>query len=341
MKPRTKTILSYIYIVLVTAIVCSGFTAFFLKKANNKNTLQTVTVGLKWLNQAQFAGLYAAQDKHYFTDTNLQVQLIERDIHSEPVAKQVSEGKLNFGIVSANDFLKTVDTEKNITAVAAFFQYSPASIISLASANIHEPKDLQGKTIGIVTDTEEAKLFVKAILAETGTPLDSVTYKVVGYKGTQALTDKTVDAISVYRTGDVYDLEQQYIAYNTLLPERYGVDLYDDILITSTEFLHNNPATVRGLMTAITKGWEYVAKNPDEALDIVLKYDNPSYHNKEREKFILERSLPLMKPRSYAPFGRMTPGEWDATYELFKNNHLIGTYDIYRYFLPGYFFQNP
>lgn len=336
-----RKLLPYTACIIITILACSATFFVYLnnKTPDHKQKVAHVTIGLKWLNQAQFAGIYTAQDKEYYKKQGLSVEIIERDEKTESVAAQVASGKINFGIVSTSDFLKEIDQNQSVVALAALFQYSPATIVSLKNKNIYTPMDLAGKNIGVAADNPESKLFINALLNQTKTPSEKIKFTPVGFDFTKALRENTVDAVSLYRTSDLYELEKNNIEYNIILPERFGVDLYDDILITSKEFLEEHPIITKKFVGQTIAGWEYAEKNQEEAVEIILKHDNPKYHDKAKESYILKNSLPLMKPRTQVLFGEMSPGQWDYVYELFFNNHLIKSFDIFQHYTPGYFYN--
>ena len=328
----------YFWIILIVAALSSWGTVYVQNLSWFQEPRIPIKVGLKWLHQAQFAGMYIAQDVGLYKDEGLEVELIERDASISPVIDQVIDGELHFGIVSVEDFLNAVDKKKDIIAIAALFQYSPSALISLKDANILTPKDLKGKTIGLPRDTKEARFIIEYLLSEENIPQNAVTYKVVGSRQAEALMQGDVDVVSLYRTNGTYILDKQNIAYNMLLPERYGIDLYNDILVSSQTFVAGHENIVRSFMTATRAGWDVAFANESRAIETVLRYDNKEYHDKEKETYILKKSLPLMKPRESTVFGAMSPIHWDYTYELFYNAGIIGTYDIHRHFLPSHFF---
>lgn len=332
-----------VVIVIATVLITSFVTTAIIKSLDIKQQVvqqsKKIKVGLKWLNQAQFAGMYIAKDKEFYQKSGLAVELVEKDLNAQPVVDQVINGTLDFGIVSTSSFLKAVDGKKKITALAAMFQYSPTIIVSLQDKQIFEPKDLQGKTLGVVTENEESKLIIQALLAKANVPIDSVSFKSLGIDRTTALLDGSVDAIAIYRTNDLYELLNKGIKYNSIQPERFGVDIYNDILIASNDFINKNPSLIKEFVLTTREGWTYADQNLDEAVQITMKHDNPKYHDEEREKYILTSSLKLMTPKSSKNFGEMSPVQWDYTYNLFFEQNLIGVFDIHHYFTPQYLFN--
>ena len=81
--------------------------------------------------------------------------------------------------------------------------------------------------------------------------------------------------------------------------------LYQDLLINVTSFfrdtdthkyLKENPETVQKFLSASIKGWKYCIDHPEEALDIVMKY-NPEL-NRDEQKYMLDACINLIKTGS-------------------------------------------
>ena len=77
-----------------------------------------VTVQLKWVHQAQFAGFYWAQEKGYYARENLKVHFREggQGIDS---AQSVISGEAAFGVITPEDVLIKRSQGAPLTAIAA------------------------------------------------------------------------------------------------------------------------------------------------------------------------------------------------------------------------------
>lgn len=297
---------------------------------------QTLSVGLKWLNQAQFAGMYVAKDKGFYANSGIDVKLIERDVSKASVINQVADGSIDIGVVSTGDFLKALDSDRDVIALGAYFQNTPAAIVTLQKSGIRSARELKGKTIGMLVNSKESEMLTKQIVNKAGVSVDNIKFKAVGYDLETALINGDVDAISVYRTSNLFQLEENNINYNLILPESYGVYIYDDILVTSRKFFIDNRKIIERFMKATNLGWEFTLANSKEAVDIVLKYDNERYHDFFKEDFILKNSLPLMKSKYEKMFGLMSYKKWENIYSMFYEAKLISKFNIDQYIVQNY-----
>ena len=82
--------------------------------------VDNVTLQLKWVTQAQFAGYYAAEDQGYYEDEglNVTIRVGGPDIVPEQV---VLGGQAEFGIDWLDNLLATRDQGNNIVNIAQVF----------------------------------------------------------------------------------------------------------------------------------------------------------------------------------------------------------------------------
>ena len=112
----------------------------------SKKTLDEVTVQLKWVHQAQFAGFYWAQEKGYYAQENLKVRFREggQGIDS---AQPVISGEADFGVITPEDVLIKRSQGAPLTAIAAIYRRSAVVFVALADSGIIRPSDFLGKTV--------------------------------------------------------------------------------------------------------------------------------------------------------------------------------------------------
>ncbi len=305
---------------IIFVIACFYLVNFFNPKPVRVN------LELKWLHQAQFAGYYVADNNNFYANVGLDVDIHQKNSEINNI-DEVSEGKSEFAIVSGSDFLKAVYDGRPIIAVAALFQYSPAAIASLKESNIKEPKDFNGKNLGLVSDTQENELLYKSLLKNTNINKDNLTFTSTGFKQVEYLLDKKVDTVALYRISGLNDLDARTKSYNVILPEDYGYKLYDDILITNKNFLDKNEHIVKKFVSASMKGWKEAIKNPEKTTEITLKYINQKKTNSDQQKKMLLQSIPLIKPKNVTIIGSMNDSQWQKQIDLLKEVDLIGYID--------------
>src|SRR5258708_28740675 len=75
-----------------------------LIRATPAQAADSVTVRLKWLNQAQFAGYYVSKEKGYYENAGLDVS-IQPGGSDFPAIQMIAGGSEQFGVTGADQFL--------------------------------------------------------------------------------------------------------------------------------------------------------------------------------------------------------------------------------------------
>lgn len=287
--------------------------------------VKPINVSLKWLNQAQFAGMYVAKDKGYYNWNGLDVSFKEFDFETSPM-DDLRSGNAKFALMSAEEFLFHADKGEDVYAVAAFYQISPYALVSLGDSGIKTPADFKGKVLGTKGGKIEEELAYLLLLEGYGVSKNSVDIKMIGFEDKEMtdLLKNKADVIDVYRTDQLYFFEKDKINYNVIYPERYGVNLSNDFLVTTKKIVERNASQVEKFVQATVKGWNFTLENQDEAIDITMNYvTSEDYKNREYQKYILENSVELILPSSSSKIGFLDAEQINNLYLKMKEYNFI------------------
>ncbi len=107
-----------------------------------------MTLQLKWVAQAQFAGYYAAASEGFYEDECLDVTINPGgpDIVPEQV---VAGGQAQLGINFVPSLLSAREQGTNLVNIAQIFERSAMREISWADTGISSPEDLRGKRVAV------------------------------------------------------------------------------------------------------------------------------------------------------------------------------------------------
>ena len=109
---------------------------------------EDVTLQLKWLPQAQFAGYYVAQAKGYYKDAGLNVTIKPGGTDISPV--QVIAGNSADVIVDwMPDALAARESGVPLVNIAQIYDRSGMMLTCRKSSGVATPADLKGKTLGV------------------------------------------------------------------------------------------------------------------------------------------------------------------------------------------------
>jgi len=322
-KPGKRKLL----LLVIILIVIAGLVVTFLlvhKKKPVSHPLSKISVRLEWVNNPEFTGMYIAQDKGFYRDAGLDVDLKEFE-DSTDVNKEVAEGTVDFGVSTPLEIILARDKGEKNKAIAAIYQTSAYSIVTQKSAGIKSPADFKGKTLGSLGDNNEAKVTYGVLLANAGLSSSDAPIKGVDFDIAKVFNENQAATGDIYRTDQTYLLDQAHIPYDQIFPEQYGFAIYGDVLIASDSKISSNPTQTKAFVAATLKGWQYAIDHPAEALTILAKHDNVLYKDQAYVKFDLNGTLPLIKTTASEPLGSMQFVVWNRAYNGVKEAGILKT----------------
>lgn len=282
MKKKKKTIIGLI--ILIIAVIAF----FMIFNSKSKNKLEKTSLRLKWVCQAQFAGYYSALKEGYYKDVGLSVTIDPAGPNISPI-QSVTSGVNEFGIAGAEQIITAIDNKVPIVAIAVIYRETPEALVSKKELNIKTPKDLEGKTVGVVYENDENlyRLFLKKNKVD-----ENNIKEVPAITGiSQVMTDQ-VDAKMAYEMNDAILLELEGEKVNLLRFRDYGVKVYADTIFTTKEMVEKHPDKVKKFLKASLKGWNYAIENPEKSVSQLIEI-NPTLKY-EHQLGYLKGSIPLI-----------------------------------------------
>ncbi len=245
-----------------------------------------VSVRLKWLHGVQFAGMYIADQKGFYTDENIEVTLNPGGLEHDE-SELVASGQDDFGIVGATHAIVGRDKDLPIVTVAVIYRISPTVYFALQESGIERPHDFIGKRVA----ASSTHFLLPAIMGKLGLGMDQIEIVSPDY-GMEALFAGKVDVWAGYLTDQVITAREQGYELNLIYPDHYGVHVYGDVIITNETLVEENPDLVERFLRATLRGWRYAIENPEEAVAATLKYDENLDEAYERAS--MEAQIPLI-----------------------------------------------
>ena len=292
------------------------------KKDQGEKELTKITFVLDWTPNTNHTGLYVAEEKGYFEDAGLDVEIVQPP--EDGASALVASGKAQFGI----DFQDSIapafasDSPLPVTAVATLIQHNTSGIISRKGEGLDRPKGMEGKTYA-TWDMEVEKAMIKNVVEADGgnySKINMIPSNVTDE--VTALKSKQVDAIWVYYAWggiatEVKDLPTDYFAFKDINPV---FDYYTPVIVANNDFLKEEPDTAKAFLSAVKKGYEDAIADPKEAADILCKAA-PELD----EKLVLasQEWLADQYKAEVEQWGYIDPARWDAFYKWLGENKLI------------------
>jgi len=272
---------------LATVLAASGFAATAQEK---------VTVQLKWLPQAQFAGYYVAQAKGYYKAEGLDVTIKAGGPDISPV--QVIAGKGADVVVNwMPDALAAREAGVPLVNIAQVFNRSGMMLTCKKASGVSSPKDLKGKTLGVWFGGNEypflnwmAKLGLKP---DTDIKIMKQGFNVDPLLQNQAACISTMIYNEYWQVVDAGVKESDLV---TFFYEDQGVASLEDGLYVLESNL-KDPAFVKRMgkfLRASFKGWNEAVKDPAGAAKIVVAADTSGSANEKVQKRQMENVAKLI-----------------------------------------------
>lgn len=311
----------WIGIVLVAVIATVSVFVIMQQSAPQKpaGTQRHISIRLKWLHQAQFAGFYYAKEAGLYKDRGLDVTLHPGGI-DYPAIQMVTSGSDDFGVTAADQILLARDKGIPVVAIACIFRKSPFVLFSLKESGITKVEDFRGKKVGLKLGGNE-ELTYRAMMKKVGLSSGDVQEIPVKFDISPLLA-KSIDVWPGYSINEPITAEEKGFPVNLIWPDAYGIHLYADVLFTTEEVLRTQPTVVKAVVEATVKGWEEAFANRELAVTYTLKQSNQL--NREHERRMLDASYSLVLPDD-KPTGWMDMSVWEEMYQLLRKNDFLKT----------------
>ena len=184
----------------------------------------------------------------------------------------VAAGTATFGYADVPTMIKAAAKGAPVTAIGVALQTSPMSVMGFADKNIRKPEDIKGKTVAVTPGDSMSQvwpLFLKK------TNLKEGDFKVVAGDGQTKLNAVMNDQADLL-LGYVMDqaIKLQDAKNKAVYPIRfadYGVNMVSSGIIAQKDLLKQKPDLAKRFMRAATRSLEEAAKNPEAAVDAMIK----------------------------------------------------------------------
>jgi NitT/TauT family transport system substrate-binding protein len=239
-----------------------------------------VTLQLKWVTQAQFAGYYAAKAKGYYDEEGLDVNLKVGGPSITP--EQVVLGKqAEFGIDWLPSLLSSRDKGQDLVNIAQVFTRSGMTELTWKDSGITTIGQMRGKKVGVWCCGNENELYA-ALNKNNINPAKDVTIVNQPFNMNLFLNnDVEAAAAMTYnelaqvletknpKTGKLY----QPSDLNVIKMEDVGTGMLEDGVFVRGDWIKStgNQAIAKKFLAASFQGWAYCRDHLAECTQIVLK----------------------------------------------------------------------
>ncbi|MCB2130616.1 MAG: ABC transporter substrate-binding protein [Rhodobacteraceae bacterium] len=273
-----------------------------------------VTLQLKWVTQAQFAGYFVAKDKGFYDEEGLNVTIKPGGPDIAPT-QVVAGGGADVVIDWMPSALAAREKGLPLVNIAQPFKSSGMMLTCLKESGVTSPEDFRGKTLGVWFFGNEYPFL--SWMAHLGIPTtggaDGVEVLKQGFN-VDPLLQKQAACISTMTYNEYWQVIDAGIAPEDLVTFKYedeGVATLEDGLYVLEDKL-SDPAfedkMVR-FVRASMKGWKWAEENPDEAAMIVLDNDETGAQTETHQKRMMGEVAKLTAGSN----GALDPADYERT----------------------------
>lgn len=225
-----------------------------------------MTLLLDWFINPDHGPIIVAQEKGFFADQGLEVEIIAPADPSDP-PKLVAAGKADLAVSYQPSQHLQVAEGLPLMRVGTLVATPLNCLLVLKDGPIENISDLKGKKIGFsVAGVEEALL--TAILGKHGVGFDEVTLVNVNWSLSPSLMSGQVDAvIGAYRNFELNQMEIEGVEGRCFYVEEEGVPTYDELIYVANPDKMNKPM-IRRFLRATELATQFIVNHPEESWEV-------------------------------------------------------------------------
>ena len=309
---------------LVTAVFALAIVGAMASACSGERDPDSVVFMAGFRAQANlpFVAAYVAQENGYFAEQGLEVEI--RHAGSGEHLKLLMAGDVDFTTAAAASVLKRrSDPALPIVALALFGQRGQQAYIALEGSGIETIDDWEGKTFGYKISVPPDYV---AMLQAAGVDRNTITEVNAGFDP-RILTEGRVDVLAVFKSNEPDTIRRLGFEVSAWDPADFGIPSLGLTYITRQALADERPGLAERFLKATLKGMQFAVDNPDDAVDIVLKYAPDE--DAEHQRFMLDAEIvdavsPLTDSNG---LGWMDDSQWKALYEQLVAHDGLSAFD--------------
>ncbi|HMQ53798.1 MAG TPA: ABC transporter substrate-binding protein [Anaerolineae bacterium] len=254
-----------------------------------------IIFGLDWAFVGQHVPFFVALDKGFWEEEGVTVEVV-RGYGSADAVQKVAAGSTTIGYGDTGSLIVGRTEGVDVKLIGMVLGLPPHAVIYQMDQPIDSPVDLEGKKIGAAAGDSVRRVF-PAFAKIAGFDVEKVEFVTIGYEIYSAeLLSGRINGLAEYyaakpnydRTANENDVELGILKFSD-----YGFDIYSNGFLAKESFVTENPETVKAFLKGVYRGFAYAYENPDESVDIMLKYAPTLERDVIKEQFLLDKPAVL------------------------------------------------
>ena len=302
-------------IAAVAALLAAGTGAAFAQDA--------VSLRLNWYMGGLHVPFYYGKEKGFYKEEGIDLTINEGR-GSVNTVQVVAAGSDTFGLADSSSLIAASVKGAEIKSVMSLLNSTGYSVVSLASAGIKTPKDLEGKKFAVTAGDPLGQLF-RAMAAHNKLDMSKITFVQVDPAAkVVSVLEKRVDALLGGADDQFFLIKYKGEEPAALRYADHGANIVGMTILTQEATIKSKADLVRRFVKATQRSWEEAKKNPEAAVDATMKVKPDLNRASQIDQLKVDIEL-LDSPNSKGRIGWGDQKDWDQTIALLRQYRDVQT----------------
>ena len=233
------------------------------------NAGEKLSLMLDWFPNVDHLPIYVAQEKGYFREAGIEVEILSPSDTSDALKLAVA-GQVDLAVSYQPQTIIAAAEGLDVRVVGRLVEHPLTTLLFLKEKGFKAPSELSGRTIGY-TVPGLMDVLMQAFARING--IANVRLVNVGFTIVPALTSGQVDAVmGPFKTYETVTMAAKGIEAGYFELENWGIPDYDELIfICGTQTLANKPAAVRAFAQAVARGIAFQQEDAEAALGLYFQ----------------------------------------------------------------------
>jgi len=277
-----------------------------------------VTLALDWVVGGTHTPYFVAVDKGFYASQNLAVT-VSRGYGSGDTIKRVAAGRATFGIADMGALVAArANDGVPVKAVLGVYGKAALGILYIRESGIKGPKDLEGRTLAR-SASGASVIMLPAFLKANGVDREKIREVIVDgsallpmliSRKADAVTEQAIQAPRFQKLAEKEGLHVDAMQYSN-----NGLVTHGNAVMVADSLAQGNPDLIRRFLQATARGLAYAFERPDEAVEIMQKYNREVEPEPAKAELLIMKGL-VSPEAATRGLGYMSPEVMTATRDV-------------------------